>query len=72
MRKGAGVFRRQSINIHDLLVVLAEVEVLFVVEEEILRWGRRTEMIRVDMRSAVADGGGVRLGVGRQSNASPQ
>lgn len=29
----------QSINIHDLLVVLAEVEVLFVVEEKVLRWG---------------------------------
>jgi hypothetical protein len=29
----------ESINIHDLLVVLAEVEVLFVVEEKVLRWG---------------------------------
>jgi len=28
----------ESIDIHDLLVVLTEVEVLFIVEEKVLRW----------------------------------
>ena len=29
----------ESIDIHNLLVVLAEVEILFIVEEKVLRWG---------------------------------
>ena len=38
--EGGSRVRWKSINVHDLLVVLAEVEVLFVVEEKVLRWGK--------------------------------
>ena len=47
--------------------MLTEVEVLFVVEEKVLRRGAET--IRVDMGSEVGDDGGVRLGVEKRSNA---
>ena len=36
-RENGGIDGKQS-DAHDLLVVLAEVEVLFVVEEKVLRW----------------------------------
>ena len=32
---------RKPIIIHNLLVVFAQVEILFVIEEKVLRWGRR-------------------------------
>ena len=31
--------RRKPINIHNLLVVFAQMKILFVVEEKVLRWG---------------------------------
>lgn len=57
----------KSNNIHDLLVVLAEVEILFVVEEKVLRVGVKT--IGVDMRSGNRVGVGVHLAGGKRSNA---
>ena len=59
--------RRRSDDIHDLLVVLAEVEILFVVEEKVLGWGAKT--IGVDVRSGNRVGVGVHLAGGKQSNA---